>query len=301
MQTRAVDRPEDPGGNPRVLSGHVLSETAGATLSCSGAKLNSLPRRGDEGGLHRRGKPISSARGSLGAGKWRFEPSVRRWASYQTPGTGAKRRGFRIDPKAAACAGGGEARQPEQAPWIERKRRRPSQTLHEIFAKTSVVVVAQYSGLTVAQMQRLRKQMKQAGAKVQVAKNRLAQIALKGTDVAAIGPLLKGPTLIAHSNDPVAAAKAAVAFAKDNDKFVLLGGAMGKTALNVEGVKVACDPALARRTARQAAGAPHRPGDQARPARQRAGRQGRARGVGLRQQGRSLTPGSTQPKSIRTT
>jgi large subunit ribosomal protein L10 len=111
------------------------------------------------------------------------------------------------------------------------------QDLHEIFAKTSVVVVAQYSGLTVAQMQRLRRQMKQAGAKVQVAKNRLAQIALKGTDVAAIGPLLKGPTLIAHSNDPVAAAKAAVAFAKDNDKFVLLGGAMGKTALNVEGVR----------------------------------------------------------------
>jgi large subunit ribosomal protein L10 len=109
--------------------------------------------------------------------------------------------------------------------------------LHEIFAKTSVVVVAQYSGLTVAQMQRLRKQMKQAGAKVQVAKNRLAQIALKGTDVAAIGPLLKGPTLIAHSNDPVAAAKAVVAFAKDNDKFVLLGGAMGKTALNVDGVR----------------------------------------------------------------
>ena len=109
--------------------------------------------------------------------------------------------------------------------------------LHEVFAKTSVVVVAQYSGLTVAQMQRLRKQMKQAGARVQVAKNRLAKIALEGTDVASIGPLLKGPTLIAHSSDPVAAAKAAVAFAKDNDKFVLLGGAMGKTALNVDGVK----------------------------------------------------------------
>jgi large subunit ribosomal protein L10 len=75
-------------------------------------------------------------------------------------------------------------------------------TLHEVFSKTSVVVVAQYSGLTVAQMQRLRKQMRQAGAHVQVAKNRLAQIALKGTDVASIGPLLKGPTLIAHSTLP---------------------------------------------------------------------------------------------------
>ena len=109
--------------------------------------------------------------------------------------------------------------------------------LHDVFSKTSVVVVAHYSGLTVAQMQRLRKQMRQAGAHVQVAKNRLAQIALQGTDVASIGPLLKGPTLIAHSTDPVAAAKAAVAFAKDHEKFVLLGGAMGKTALDVDGVK----------------------------------------------------------------
>jgi len=108
--------------------------------------------------------------------------------------------------------------------------------LHDLFTKTSVVVVAQYSGLTVAQMQRLRKQMKQAGAKVQVAKNRLAQIALKGTDVASIGPLLKGPTLLAYSSDPVAAAKAAVAFAKDHEKFVVLGGAMGKTALDPRGV-----------------------------------------------------------------
>ena len=110
-------------------------------------------------------------------------------------------------------------------------------SLHDTFNKASVVVVAQYSGLTVAQMQRLRRQMKHAGARVQVAKNRLAQIALKGTDVAPIGPLLKGPTLIAHSSDPVAAAKAAVGFAKDHEKFVILGGAMAKTALDVEGVK----------------------------------------------------------------
>jgi large subunit ribosomal protein L10 len=109
--------------------------------------------------------------------------------------------------------------------------------LHDVFAKSSVVVVAHYSGLTVAQMQRLRKQMKAAGATVQVSKNRLAHIALEGTDVSSIGPLLKGPTLIAHSADPVAAAKAAVAFARDNDKFVLLGGAMGKTSLDVDGVR----------------------------------------------------------------
>src|SRR6202044_1062490 len=109
--------------------------------------------------------------------------------------------------------------------------------LHDVFTKTSVVVVAHYSGLTVAQMQRLRKQMRQAGASVQVAKNRLAQIALKGTDVASISPLLKGPTRVAYSSDPVAAAKAAVAFAKDHEKFVVLGGAMGKTTLDLNGVQ----------------------------------------------------------------
>jgi large subunit ribosomal protein L10 len=110
-------------------------------------------------------------------------------------------------------------------------------TLHDVFDRTSVVVVAHYSGLTVAQMQGLRKRMADAGAKVQVAKNRLAKIALDGTDVASIGPLFKGPTLIAYSADPVAAPKVAVAFAKDFDKFVILGGAMGTTALNVEGVR----------------------------------------------------------------
>lgn len=110
-------------------------------------------------------------------------------------------------------------------------------TLHEVFSKASVVVVAQYSGLTVAQMQRLRKQAREQGASVQVAKNRLAKIALDGTSVASIGSLLKGPTLIAYSDDPVAAPKVAAAFAKDHEKFVILGGAMGVTALNPDGVK----------------------------------------------------------------
>ena len=109
--------------------------------------------------------------------------------------------------------------------------------LGDLFRKTSVVVVAHYSGLTVAQMQSLRKQMRAAGASVQVAKNRLAKIALEGTDVASVAALLKGPTLIAYSDDPVAAPKAAVAFAKDNDKLVILGGAMGTTVLNPEAVK----------------------------------------------------------------
>jgi large subunit ribosomal protein L10 len=110
-------------------------------------------------------------------------------------------------------------------------------TLSEVFKTTNVVVVAHYSGLTVAQMQTLRKQMKQAGASVKVAKNRLAKIALDGTDVASIAPLMKGPTLIAYSGDPIAAPKVAVDFAKANEKFVILGGAMGKTALNPDAVK----------------------------------------------------------------
>ena len=109
--------------------------------------------------------------------------------------------------------------------------------LNGVFKDSNVVVVAHYSGLTVAQMQTLRKQMRQAGASVKVAKNRLAKIALEGTDVASIAPLLKGPTLIAFSNDPVAAPKVANDFAKAHEKFVILGGAMGKTTLDLNGVK----------------------------------------------------------------
>jgi large subunit ribosomal protein L10 len=109
--------------------------------------------------------------------------------------------------------------------------------LNGVFKDASVVVVAHYSGLTVAQLQNLRRQMRQAGASVKVAKNRLAKIALEGTDVASIASLLKGPTLIAFSNDPVAAPKVASDFAKAHEKFVILGGAMGKTALDLNGVK----------------------------------------------------------------
>ena len=110
-------------------------------------------------------------------------------------------------------------------------------SLGEVFKTSNVVVVAHYSGLTVAQMQSLRKQMRQAGASVQVAKNRLAKIALEGTDAASIAPLLKGPTVIAYSGDPIAAPKVANDFAKANEKFVILGGSMGKTALTPDGVK----------------------------------------------------------------
>jgi large subunit ribosomal protein L10 len=109
--------------------------------------------------------------------------------------------------------------------------------LNGVLANTAVVVVAHYKGLTVADMEKLRSQMKQAGATVKVSKNSLTKIALEGTDVASIQALMKGPTLIAYSGDPVAAPKVAVDFAKANEKLVILGGAMGKTALNPEGVR----------------------------------------------------------------
>lgn len=110
-------------------------------------------------------------------------------------------------------------------------------SLQQVFQSTKVVVVCHYAGLTVAQMSALRRQMRQAGASVKVAKNRIAKIALEGTDVASISPLLKGPTLIAYSGDPVAAPKIAIEFAKTNEQLVILGGAMGTTALDPNGVK----------------------------------------------------------------
>ena len=133
---------------------------------------------------------------------------------------------------------GGHKPPTEESPDVDRAEKKAAiATLNGVFKASNVVVVAHYSGLTVAQMQNLRKQMKQAGAAVKVAKNRLAKIALEGTDVASISGLMKGPTLIAYSSDPVAAPKVAVDFAKVNEKLVILGGAMGATALNVDGVK----------------------------------------------------------------
>lgn len=110
-------------------------------------------------------------------------------------------------------------------------------TLHDVFKNTGLVVVAHYNGLTVAQMTSYRQQVKAAGGKVKVAKNRIAKIALKDTDYTGISDLLKGPTVLAYSKDPIAAAKIAVGFAKTNDKLVILGGSMGKIVLDAKGVK----------------------------------------------------------------
>jgi len=109
--------------------------------------------------------------------------------------------------------------------------------LNDVFKSTGSVVVAHYAGLTVAQMNDLRTKMRAAGGTVKVAKNRLAVIALQGTDSEAMRDLFKGQTLVAYSDDPVAAPKVASDFAKGNDKLVILGGAMGATALDAAGVK----------------------------------------------------------------
>jgi len=109
--------------------------------------------------------------------------------------------------------------------------------LKNVFTETSVVVITRNNGLSVAQSTDLRLKMRDAGAQYKVAKNRLALIALDGTRYSPIGDLLKGPTALATSTDPVAAAKVAVEFAKSNDKFEIVGGAMGDTVLDVNGIK----------------------------------------------------------------
>lgn len=109
--------------------------------------------------------------------------------------------------------------------------------LNGVFNTSGSVVVAHYAGITVAQMNDLRKKMRAAGGTVKVAKNRLAKIALQGTESEGMQALFKGQTLIAYSEDPVVAPKVASEFAKGNDKLVILGGAMGATELDAEGVK----------------------------------------------------------------
>jgi large subunit ribosomal protein L10 len=109
--------------------------------------------------------------------------------------------------------------------------------LGQIFESSGVVVVSRYEGMTVAEMQDLRAQMREAGGFVRVAKNRLAKIALDGKPCASIADLLSGMTVIAYSDDPVAAAKVVEAYSKENPKLDILGGAMGGNMLDVAGVK----------------------------------------------------------------
>lgn len=109
--------------------------------------------------------------------------------------------------------------------------------MHAVFANTGCVVVAHYSGLTVAEMSDLRRRMRTAGATFRVTKNRLTKLALQDTPYVKLADLLTGPTGLALSSDPVAAAKAASGFAKQNQKLVVLGGAIGSVLLDAKGVE----------------------------------------------------------------
>jgi large subunit ribosomal protein L10 len=111
------------------------------------------------------------------------------------------------------------------------------ESLNGLFAEAGAVVVAHYTGMTVAQMGDLRLRLRKAGASFRVAKNRLAVRALEGTPAKGIADLFKGPTGIAYSKDPIAAPKVLVAYARDNDKLKILGGVAVGTVLNPEGVK----------------------------------------------------------------
>jgi len=109
--------------------------------------------------------------------------------------------------------------------------------LNAVFNEVGVVVITRNLGLSVSQSTDLRSKMRDAGASYKVAKNRLAKLALKDTQYEGLEDLLTGPTALAWSTDPVAAAKAAVDFAKTNDKLEIVGGAMGSQVLDAEGIK----------------------------------------------------------------
>lgn len=110
-------------------------------------------------------------------------------------------------------------------------------SLHEKFLQAGLVVVTHNKGLTVAEITALRRKIRDAGASFKVTKNRLTRLALAETKFDNLTDYFTGPTAIAYSKDPVAAAKVVVDFAKVNEKLVILGGALGSIALDVEGVK----------------------------------------------------------------
>ena len=109
--------------------------------------------------------------------------------------------------------------------------------LHDVFNSVNLVVVTHYSGLTVAEATDLRRRMKDAGASFRVTKNRLVKRALEGTQYSSMSEMFSGPAAIAVSEDPVAAAKVAVAYSKENEKLVVVGGALGQDLLDPAGVK----------------------------------------------------------------
>lgn len=109
--------------------------------------------------------------------------------------------------------------------------------LHQTFEESEVVVLTHNTGLTVAEISDLRRQMREAGGRFKVTKNRLAKRALEGTRYEQLGNMFTGPTAMASSQDPVAAAKVAYSFAKDNEKLVIVGGAMGDKILDISSIE----------------------------------------------------------------
>ncbi len=110
-------------------------------------------------------------------------------------------------------------------------------SLHQTFSETNLVVITQQSGMTVAEVSDLRRKMLAAGASYKVTKNRLTRLALEGTKFEALKELFTGPTAVAVSVDPVAAAKVCVTFAKTNEKLIIVGGAMGETKLDPQAIQ----------------------------------------------------------------
>ena len=140
------------------------------------------------------------------------------------------------------CNAAGPIRIPRVGPKLEKAVNRSEKAeaiveLNQIFKDAHLMVVTRQTGLTVQEVTDLRRKVRAAGASYKVAKNRLTLRALEGTPFTALGPLFKGPTAIAYSKDPVAAAKVVAAFAKSNEKLTIVGGSLGGQELDVAGVQ----------------------------------------------------------------
>ena len=109
--------------------------------------------------------------------------------------------------------------------------------ISDVVSKSSVMVIAEYRGLTVQAVTKLRADARKNGVTLRVVKNTLVRRAVEGTEFAGLADQFTGPLVYGFSADPVAAAKVLVNFAKDNDKLLIKGGAMANNVMDVEAVK----------------------------------------------------------------
>lgn len=109
--------------------------------------------------------------------------------------------------------------------------------LHEVFSNAESVVITEYLGLTVAEADELRNKVRAVGASLRVTKNRIARLAVKDTKFEGLADLFKGPVAMAYASDPISACKACVEFAKNNEKLVIVGGALSDKALTLDEIK----------------------------------------------------------------